>query len=220
MLDKNNIEILHPIFLHCKSYETDSFWLKIFDDLAKGVTPYGTYINKDYLTCNYKGKEFSYLLRDITPEDAHRDVKELLMEKLGIMSANEKIKRRQVFNDITTELKESKQSWSSIRKKNIKELLIDNFVIKMGKEYSLTDKQVKYLSLVINTLTLFKLITKKDIEYDDEVIISINGFEFEKGVIKIKDVVYNSADKAFEDDKDRSENFDKIWQKFLKDLSK
>ena len=53
-------EIIYPIFLECCQYTTDIFWENVFEDLSYGKTPYGTYITKDFLCCNYKEKEFSY----------------------------------------------------------------------------------------------------------------------------------------------------------------
>ena len=43
-------EIVYPIFLECFQYITDKFWLNIFEDLAYGKAPYGTYISKGSLT--------------------------------------------------------------------------------------------------------------------------------------------------------------------------
>ena len=42
-------EIVYPVFLECCEFSVDSFWENIFEDLAYGKTPYGTYINKNFL---------------------------------------------------------------------------------------------------------------------------------------------------------------------------
>ena len=53
-------ELLYPIFLECCQYTSDIFWENIFEDLAYGKTPYGTYVSKNFLICNNKKKNFSY----------------------------------------------------------------------------------------------------------------------------------------------------------------
>ena len=71
-------EIIFPVFLNCIQYITDSFWVNIFEDLAYGITPYGSYISKSFLCCNYKDKEFSYKIERKEPEQLYNDVLFLL----------------------------------------------------------------------------------------------------------------------------------------------
>ena len=149
-------EIIYPIFLECCVYAEDSFWKNIFDDLAYGKTPYGTYINKDFLCCGYKDKEFSYKIEKIEPKKIYTDIYKLLTNKLGILSQKEKIKKRISFYQAEDRIKQSRQSWSDIRKKNIKDLLIERYVIDMKKKYLLTIKQSKYLLSVIFIAIVFK----------------------------------------------------------------
>ena len=74
-------EILYPVFLECLQFTNDFFWENIFEDLAYGKTPYGTYINKDFLCCNYKDKEFSYKIEKKEPELLYNDILFLLGKK-------------------------------------------------------------------------------------------------------------------------------------------
>ena len=60
-------EIVYPIFLECCQFTDDKFWENVFEDLAYGKTPYGTYISKDFLCCSYKKKEFSYKIEKKLP---------------------------------------------------------------------------------------------------------------------------------------------------------
>jgi hypothetical protein len=53
-------EIVYPVFLECCQYADDIFWENVFEDLAYGKPPYGTYISKGFLCCSFKNKEFSY----------------------------------------------------------------------------------------------------------------------------------------------------------------
>ena len=137
-------EIIYPIFLECCQFANDRFWINVFEDLAYGKYPYGTYISKDFLCCNYKDKEFSYKIERKNPEILYNDVYSLLAKKLGLLSHKDKIKKKIDFYNIHNDNKENK-TWGSIRKKNIKDLLLENYVIDMKKIYSLTITQTKYL---------------------------------------------------------------------------
>ena len=48
------LELVYPFFLKCCEYTDDIFWKFVFEDLAYGKSPYGTYITKNFLCCNYK----------------------------------------------------------------------------------------------------------------------------------------------------------------------
>lgn len=184
-------EILYPIFLECCQYTTETFWENIFEDIAYGKTPYGTYISKDFLCCNYKDKEFSYKIEHKDPKQLYTDVYNLLAKKLGLLSHKDKIKKRVDFYNIEQEIKESRKSWNNIRKKNVKDLFIENYVIAMKNKFELTIKQAKSLLSIIFIAMVFKVITCKDIHYSDGVITEIEGISFKKNKIILEKDIYN-----------------------------
>jgi hypothetical protein len=206
-------EIVYPVFLECCQFAVDTFWVNVFEDLAYGKAPYGTYINKNFLCCSYKNKEFSYRIERKEPEDLYEDVYKLLTVKLGILSKKEKVKKRVDFHKTESRLKEVKQEWSAIRKKNIKDLLIERYVIDIKNKYSLTIKQAKYLISVIFIAIVFKVITNKDIEYYDGKIRNIIGIEFTQKKIHIKRDIYDIdidfSPEILVDKKVMSDNWDK-----------
>jgi hypothetical protein len=213
-------EILYPIFLECIEYTSDTFWENVFEDLAYGKTPYGTYLNKSFLCCNYKNKEFSYKIERKDPKVLYDDVYNLLAKKLCLLSVRDKLNKKIDFNNIEEEIKQTRESWVNIRKKNIKDLLIENFVINMKTKYSLTVKQSRKLMSDIFIAMIFKVITVKDINYKDGSIISIDGISFnEKEYNFDKDIydVENEYRKCILVDKTViSEN----WDKYLSNLQK
>jgi hypothetical protein len=184
-------EIIYPIFLECCQYTNDIFWENIFEELAYGKTPYGTYISKDFLCCNYKDKEFSYKIEKKKSIQLYNDIYSLLSKKLGLLSPRDKMKKKIDFYNIEEEIKESRKNWTSIRKKNIKDLLIENYVIDMKNKYSLTVKQSKYLLSVIFIAMIFKVITVKDIKYENGKIDNIEGIDIEKKKINLRRDIYN-----------------------------
>ena len=185
-------EIIYPIFLECCQYSNDIFWENIFEDLAYGKTPYGTYISKGFLCCNYKDKEFSYKIEQKDSEQLYNDIYLLLAKKLGLLSQRDKIKKKIDFFNIEEELKEGRKNWSSIRKKNIKDLLIENYVIDMKNKYLLSLKQSQYLLSIIFIGMIFKVISVKDIHYENGKIEHIDGIEIKNKQINILRDIYNT----------------------------
>ena len=213
-------EILYPLFLECLQFTNDFFWENIFEDLAYGKSPYGTYITKGSLTCKYKDKEFIYKIEKKDVKTLYTEVYVLLSKKLGLLSHQDKLNKKIDFENIENEIKEGRKNWNSIRKKNIKDLLIENYVISMKNKYSLSIKQAKYLLSVIFIGMVFKIITVKDIEYKDGIINCINGIEFKKKEIivnkDIYDIKYNINNIIIEDKNLMSSN----WEKYLEYLRK
>jgi len=215
-------EIVYPFFLECIQHCSDSFWENLFEDLAYGRPPPCTYINKNFLCCSFKGKEFSYKIEKKDPEVLYNDLHKILTEKIGIFSQKEKYQKKFIFHEIEKSLKDSSQNWSDIRKKNIKDVLYEKFVIDMQKQYNLTVKQAKYLLSIIMLSIMFKTIKLKDVKYDNDKIVSINGIEFEEGKIILKrDICADASNFDFfeteneiEPKKIMSEN----WGRYVKSL--
>ena len=213
-------EIIYPVFLECCQYTDDTFWENIFEDLAYGKAPYGTYISKDFICCSYKKKEFSYRIEKKDVKTIYTEVYNLLTRKLGLLSQREKVKKRKAFTDLEEIIKESRKSWSDIKKKNMKELLIELYVTRMKIKHSLSIKQARYLLSVIMLALAFKVITGDDIEYVNEHIVHIDGIDFTNKQVIVERDLYNLevsfAPHIVLDKKLMSDN----WDKYLKDLRK
>lgn len=213
-------EIIYPVFLECCEFATDTFWVNVFEDLTYGKTPYGTYIHKNFLCCSYKGKEFSYKIERKDPELLYNDIYSLLTKKLGVLSHKEKINKRVNFHKTESRIKEFSQEWGNIRKKNIKDLLVEIYVIDMKNKHSLSIKQAKYLQSIIFIAFVFKVIVSKDIHYENGKIHKIDGIEFSRKKIHIKRDIYNIdvniSPEISVDKKVMADN----WEKYLAVLRK
>ena len=213
-------EIIYPIFLECCQFTDDKFWENVFEDLAYGKTPYGTYISKDFLCCSYKKKEFSYKIEKKLPKDVYNDLYDLLTNKLGLLSPLEKSKKRKIFKDIEEDITESRKNWNDIKKKNIKELLIELYVTRMKNKHSLTLKQARYLLSIIFVGMIFKVITNKDVHYENGKIEHIDGIEISQKKIDVKKDLYNLENNFTPTIiLDKSLMYDN-WEKYLKELKK
>jgi hypothetical protein len=213
-------DIVYPVFIECIPFTEDIFWENIFEDLAYGKTPYGTYISKDFLCCKYKKKDFSYKIERKNPKILYEEVYDLLANKLGLLSSEEKIKKKKLCNELETKLKNSGKNWIDIKKKNIKETLIELYVTKMKNKYSLSISQSRYLLSIICIAMVFKVITNKDIEYENGVIHNIKGIDFiNKQIIVDKDLY--KLETSFAPDIVLYKNLmSDSWEKYVKDLKK
>lgn len=213
-------DIIYPIFLECIELIEDRFWENIFEDLAYGKAPYGTYISKDSLCCNYKDKEFIYKIEKKNPKQLYNDIYLLLSKKLGILSQQDKLIKKIDFQNIEEEIKQGRKNWANIRKKNIKELLIENYVINMKNKHSLSIKQAKNLISIIYISMIFKIITVKDIHYNDGVIEKIDGIEFKnKEIVLLRDIydIKYETNIIIEEDK---QYMYINWEKYIESLKK
>ena len=213
-------EILFPVFLECCQYADDTFWENIFEDLAYGKAPYGTYISKEFLCCGYKKKEFSYKIEKKPAEMIYQEVYSLLTKRLGLLSYREKVKKKKIFTDLEDSIKDTRKKWVDIKKKNMKELLIELYVTRMKNKHQLSIKQAKYLISIILLAMVFKVITSANINYSDGRIVSIDGIDFSKKQVIIKKNLYslevNFSPHIVLDKKVMADN----WEKFLENLRK
>ena len=216
----NKHDIIYPIFMECCHFTNDIFWGTIFENLAYGKTPYGTYISKDFLCCKYKKKEFSYKIERKPADIVYEEVYNLLTNKVGILSQQEKLKKKKNLIEIENDLNDSRKKWTDIKKKNLKEILIELYVINIKNKYSLTIKQTKYLLSILYIAIIFKVITNKDIEYKDGIIHNIKGIDFVKKQIIIERDLYKlETNFAPNIVMDKKLMFDS-WEKYLKDIKK
>lgn len=220
---KIRLELVYPVFLKCCKYSDDIFWKFIFEDLAYGKAPYGTYITKNFLCCNYKDKQFSYKIdpkKD--PKIIYENIHKLLFNKFGLMSQTDKENRRLIFENTKNNIEQiCKSDWNMIKKKNIKNILIENFVIDMKNKHNLSDKLCKKLLSIIKIGIIFKTILSDDIKYKDGKINNIEGIVFNNKKIKFNKNIYKSSNKiSSQIIIEKKSNISENWPKFLLNLQK
>ena len=119
----------------------------------------------------------------------------IFRNRFGLMSENDKFKIRKNFDNMENEIKTCNESWNSIKKKNIKNTVVENYVIRMKKLYKLNTSQSKKLLSVIIIGLLLKTITTDDIIYVDNNIENIKGIDFQNNKIIIKKIFTNLMQK-------------------------
>ena len=167
--------------------------------------------------CKYKDRDFAYRLQPKDSATLYNELMDLFKTKLELISYSELLEKQ---NDVAAFYSPRNDEWSSIKKKNIKEMYIERFAISQKITHSLTVQQTQHLINVIFLAFIYKIITPSDIFFVNGEIDHINGFEFsEKKIIlkrNIYDIQVNIAPEIVVDRKLLSEE----WDKFLISLRK
>ena len=209
-------ELLYPFFIDCCEITKDKFWKSVFEDLAYGIAPYGAYVSKGAIMCNYKDKEFMYRITKKEPVELYNDIFNLFTTKLNVLSKEQIMQRKENVERV----QEEALDWSSIKKKNFKDILVENWAISMKNKHNLSLKQTKYLISVIFLGLIFKIYTSKDIIVKNGVIEEIKGISFEQGKIKVERDIYDIQAISSPDIVTDKLNMSDEWEKYLNLLKK
>lgn len=175
-------ELLFPIFLICRDREDDPFWRATFEDLAYGNPPHGVTLRKDEILCGYRNRSFAYSYSGDPPEMIREQIKQLFSHNLKMVSSKDHQILNQRLIQIRTELEALRTThWSAIRKQSLKDAIIQDFVIAKAKRHHLSVEQAQSLLLLITNALAFKLLTNRDIDYQDGEIIEIADLHFTEG---------------------------------------
>lgn len=151
--------ILYPNLLKHRNVNTiNSFWNLILERVSIGDAPFGTKIVNDQL-------HFKKKFLDLYESNAE-EVIEFFKENVGLQL-------QYVYFS----------SWKEIKRKIIKDNLIQDYVTRFQKENELNNTQANYLSSMIHLYITLKKITHKDIILDTDPythIISIKGIIYNK----------------------------------------
>jgi len=214
-----DVELIYPFFIDCCKYTDDIFWKFVFEDLAYGKTPYGIYLTKNFLCCNYKGKEFSYKIDSKKDKKVlFEEIYDILHKKFGLLSKDDKVKRKKMFENTEAEIQDNNKNWNKIRKKSIKQNIIEKYSIDMKRKHKLTNIQVKKLFSIIIIGLIFKTITIEHISYSDGEIRNIDGISFQKGKMEISPELYNFNSVSSPEIIINENNMSDQWEKYLKTI--
>jgi hypothetical protein len=207
----------------------DPFWRYVYEDLSYGKCPYGLSLQKNYLSCYIRGKEFSYKIDadNKTPQTIFEELDVLLRDRAGILSEKEKMterarlcrQRTTVPNKSASSSVQKKEEWTCVKKKMIRDTLLEQYVLENSQKHNVTVAMAKrVLSLLIVGL-MFKTITAKDIFYQNGFIKKIDGFDFEprkivvhKNVLHCKNYTPPSSEEA------AAKPLHSYWTQYLEDM--
>lgn len=214
--------ILHPVFLRCRILTLDKFWENVFEDLAYGITPYGSYISNEAVSCKTKtGTISSVVIDKDNIQKTHDDIYDMFSNTLNILSPAERLETQNNFKRIEEDSKNTRDHWLDIKKKNIKDLLIDIFVVDMKAKHNISIQQTRYLRSIIHTAMLFKAIDGTDIKMENGNITSIDGIGFNHKKLELNLDLYTSGVTEPSSQNDtNTKSMSDMWDKYIVDLLK
>lgn len=210
-------KIYNPLFLKCMDYTLDQFWKQIFTDIAYGKYPKGCGISDNILYVKTRSNTQTLVLSS-DPKQLFIDVTKILKEKLGLSSTIDKQKIMEDHKKAKEELEKLYYStWSSIKKKSIRDELIIKFVISEKEKNKLGLHKTKRLLSLIHIGFMLKDITSKDIIMEDGRIRKISGLSYNQ---KLKDYVLTKKHKPETKKESDPEEEDKVdlmvvWKKYI-----
>lgn len=169
----------YPIFLTCLPLITDKLWKNIFEDLAYGICPSGVYIVNNTLVS--KSKTFSYTIHpDLGCEELYHDIVSLFSDKILV---SQKKQHHSLFYkemELITQNRPVIDTWRKIKKKSVKDMIVQNYLIYISKKYNLTDLQAKKIYNFLNIAFMLKLIENDDIVCQNGMIVQIKNIQFKE----------------------------------------
>jgi hypothetical protein len=215
--------VCYPIFLQCCEHTKDEFWKNIFESMSYGNCPSCIYISKDTIYSSNKKKPFSFIIpKDKQSIEVFKEVKELLMKNTSLCSvADTREKREKLMKKVNKDDITDTTSWTEIRKKNTKEILIIKFVIRMKSKYGLTWDTTRHLYRLIQVGFLCKTQTSRDVHLEKKRIESIDGIKYDSNKKRFyNEYINNEIQPEKEDDDSDTKYLYYYWNKYVIQVSK
>lgn len=174
-----NKEVLYPILLECAKLTRDEFWVQFYQDLATGKSAKGIFISHGVIqSSNNKRNGFAYSITDKAPEVIVPELHNLITSHTSICSRKDTVKRKAFIKDLKEELEEYKDGkWTSIKRKNLRAMLLVNYAISLQKAYDLSWDATIAAYRTIVTAFETKTHNSKDVDYDNGKIQSIDDID-------------------------------------------
>lgn len=213
--------VLYPIFLECSKYTSDEFWKNMFEHMSYGKCPSCIYISNNTIYSSNKKKSFSFIIPSDKPVgEVFTELKDLLMKNTSLCSvADTKAKREKIRTKVNKDEITDETSWTEIRKKNLKEIFIIKFVIRMKSKHKLTWDVARELYSIIQIGFLTKTQTSKDVNFSSKRIQSIDGIEYDGEGRFINEFADNDVPKE-KDDSDDNNYLYYYWDKYVSQIFK
>ncbi len=225
--------VLYPIFLTVSDIATDVQFKNIFNDLAYGKAPFGSYImNKkvidpntkevdyaDYICSNLKGSEFIWKIDGNDPTVIYNELIEIFTKRLNIVSDSDKNKNIENFNIFNSTKNVGVESWGAINKKMIRNVFFDNYIQENTRKYGLTPTEGKYMYSLITISIMLKRLSSKDIIFENGKIVNIVGLSIDPSK-KVNDRIHLKYKQSViqQEHKKPAPTLSVLWSKYLDNI--
>lgn len=213
--------VIYPLIYEASKFTTDDFWKGLFEELSVGKYPKCVYISNNTLYSTNKRKQFTYLLipDDKTPQEIAEELYTLLVNNTNLCSNLDNNNRKAQIQSEKISLKDITK-WSAIKKKNIKEQLIVNYVLKMRKVYQLTWTATRHLFNLIHSGFIYHTQLSTDVEFADGEIKSIDGIVYNEHTKYFMNERYSDQDWIDEPENTTQKYFSYYWRKYILTMAK
>ena len=171
----------HQIFADCIEYTLDPYWRKQLEDFSN---------NKFPKKCTYNGGIITYKVNKTTsircilnieeddPIQLLNCIKEFMYKNAGLQSDREQAHQNEIVNNRGG--LEEFDVWKKLKKKNVKEPIINAYILKLQDKYNLDDIELLKLNNILKLSFEINSIDSTNIEYDGEnaKIDNIDNVEF------------------------------------------
>ena len=215
-------EVIYNILNECSETVTDEFWKQFYKDLATGKSTKGIYITNGVIHTSNKRNGFIYTITDKNSDVIVHDLHHLLTTYTNICSKKDINKKRQILKEIEDELEEYKTSkWSSIKRKNYKNMLIVEYVLNLQKTYDLSWPATINAYKIITHAFDSKTHNSKDVNYENGKIIDIEDIEYDNDcIVNRREILEEIKDDTVEGNISLQKLFEPYiasWVKFTKE---
>lgn len=165
----------------------DEFWSSVVQNIAMGKYPRCVYFSNSTLFSTDPKHPASYTIpSSSTPREVSQELYTFLSTQTPLSSLDDTNKKKELLQKKRKLLVSSSEKWSMIKKKNVKELIIINYVLREKKERSLSWDQTKQLLQCIRLGFIYHLQSSKDVEYMNGEIQSIKGIEWNEETLQFE----------------------------------
>lgn len=176
--------VVHPIFLDCSQLTDDPLWKSVFENAAYGKFPRGFTYREGVLTYKVRSKTFTFEVPQVAYEALPQCVDFIKRTSKIASKADREQDRAEIEERLQNQVTLDKCSWSDIKKKKVKALLISSFIEEVARNYHMTSKQKEYFKTVLNVGFSLGYLDKDDIVFEHGQVRSITGLIYDNTLRK------------------------------------
>lgn len=172
--------VMYQQLQECSELETDPFWKELYMDLALGKNTNNLFVSQDGCVVYKIKSKLNYPLEGKTVQEICSQLKPILIRFTNLSSEADMTEMRQLFaSEAKTFSDKSVQSWSSVKKKGLKDMMLIDFVIGEKHSKNLSTRESTALLDLLKKLFLMKAVHSNDVQIEDNKIVSIKNLDYD-----------------------------------------
>ena len=173
-------DIVYPIFLKCSDVVEDTFWVNIFENMAYGICPSGVHIKNKHVYINIKQKSPHVI--SLNQDDDMTFFSTLISNMKSLLymgSEKDDMVNKEIFYRTQDKLIECTNDWSKIRKRSVRNILLENYVSELKTKFKLGIKNTRVILSIIKMYITFNRINSSHIIVKNNKIVDITNCYFD-----------------------------------------